>query len=280
MVIHRVGAGVFLGTTLLLATPASAAVPHVIQPGETLSGIAAANGLSAESVASFNGVAADTQVVIGQTLQVPSAEEVGAVLAAPAAPAAPAAAPGGHVVQPGETLSGVAAANGVSAESLAAQNGLAADAYLIEGQTIQVPTAGAAPAPDPAAAEPAAEPITPAPGMGHIDSPWGPLHLDSAAADSFNAMADAAMAQFGIDLHPDGTVSAYRTSEQQAALYEQFLAGTGAPANPPGSSSHELGVAVDLATPEMRSVVDQIGGQFGWSGTIPDEWWHVSYGGG
>ena len=115
--------------------------------------------------------------------------------------------------------------------------------------------------------------------MGFIDSPWGGLALDPAAAESWNAMADAAMQRFGVDLHPDGTVSAYRTYEQQASLYEQYLAGTGAPANPPGTSSHELGVAVDVATPEMRSVIDQIGGEFGWSGTIPNEWWHVSWGG-
>jgi LAS superfamily LD-carboxypeptidase LdcB len=115
--------------------------------------------------------------------------------------------------------------------------------------------------------------------MGHIDSPWGQLHLDPAAATAWNGMADAAMAQFGVDLYPGGTLSAYRTYEQQAMLYEQFLAGTGAPANPPGTSSHEVGIAVDVATPEMRSVIDEIGWQYGWSGTIPSEWWHVAYGG-
>ena len=63
-------------------------------------------------------------------------------------------------------------------------------------------------------------------------------------------------------------------------MYELFLSGAGAPANPPGCSSHELGVSVDLATPAMRDIVDQIGWQYGW-GKIeaPAEWWHVSWGG-
>jgi hypothetical protein len=30
----------------------------------------------------------------------------------------------------------------------------------------------------------------------------------------------------------------------------------------------------------MRDIVDQIGGSYGWAGTIPSEWWHVAYVGG
>ena len=45
--------------------------------------------------------------------------------------------------------------------------------------------------------------------------------------------------------------------------------------NPPGTSTHETGRAVDVAEPAMRDVIDQIGGGYGWSGTIPSEWWHV-----
>jgi hypothetical protein len=27
----------------------------------------------------------------------------------------------------------------------------------------------------------------------------------------------------------------------------------------------------------MRAVVDQIGASYGWSGTIPTEWWHIQW---
>jgi LAS superfamily LD-carboxypeptidase LdcB len=227
---RRLGAGVFLGTAAVVALGApvaSASVPHVIQPGETLWSVSAANNLTTRTVAAFNGLPEDAQVVVGQTVNVPTVDEGAAALATLPAPD-PAVAP-------------------------------------VE------------PAPAPAATSEHSNGIVSAPGMGHIDSPLGPMHLDPVAAESWNAMADAAMQQFGVDLHPGGTVSAYRTYEQQAALYEQYLAGVGAPANPPGTSSHELGVAVDVATPEMRSVIDQIGAAYGWVGTIPSEWWHVEY---
>jgi LAS superfamily LD-carboxypeptidase LdcB len=92
-------------------------------------------------------------------------------------------------------------------------------------------------------------------------------------------MRQAALAQFGVDLYPDGPLSGYRTYEQQAYLYDLFLAGAGPPANPPGTSTHELGLAVDVAEPVMRDVIDQIGPTYGWYG-ISSEWWHVEYSGG
>ena len=93
-------------------------------------------------------------------------------------------------------------------------------------------------------------------------------------------MRTDALNNYGVDLYPAGPMSAYRTSTQQGEMYEMFLSGTGAPANPPGYSSHELGVSVDLATPEMRDVVDQIGYLYGWGKTeAPTEWWHVTWGG-
>jgi len=85
---------------VIAAAPAGAAVPHVVQPGETLWSIAAANNLTTRTVAAFNGLSEDSQVVLGQTIQVPSTVEGYAALVnaglAPADPAqasAPAAAP-------------------------------------------------------------------------------------------------------------------------------------------------------------------------------------------
>jgi LysM repeat protein len=198
-----------------------------------------------------------------------------------------------HVVAPGETLWSISAANNLTTRTVAVFNGLSEDSQLLAGQTIEVPTVdegaaalasagytlGAAPAPattvssgfDPSA-------IPSAPGMGHIPSPWGELHLAPEAADSWNAMRAESLAVYGIDLVPDGPLSAYRTYEQQTYLYDLFLSGLGAPANPPGTSSHETGYAVDVDTPDMRWVIDQIGWKYGW-GKIhaPGEWWHVDY---
>lgn len=209
-----------------------------------------------------------------------------AALAATALAVAPAAAAAAvtHTVQPGETLSGIAAANGLTTDALASWNGVASDYLVIAGAPLSVPTpeeAGlGATAATTAATDPTATATAPAPWLGAIPSPWGDLYLDAGAAAAWNAMRQASLSGYGVDLHPAGPLSAYRTSTQQGEMYELFLTGAGSPANPPGYSSHELGVSVDLATPQMRDIVDAIGWQYGWGKLeAPDEWWHVSWGG-
>src|SRR5215218_5337000 len=94
---------------LIPAAPASAAVPHTVQPGETLWSIAAANNLTTRTVATYNGLSEDAQVVLGSTIMVPTTTEGYAALqnpgAVPSTPAAAAPASGGYTVQPGDTLS-------------------------------------------------------------------------------------------------------------------------------------------------------------------------------
>lgn len=152
---------------LVLAAPASAAVPHVVQPGETLWSIAAANNLTTRTVAAFNGLSENSQVVLGSTIQIPSTAEGYASLqkaglvSAPA-PSAPAAAPaaqssapaqasapaamGGYTVRPGDTLSGLAAGARVSVSAIAAMNGLDPNGILVAGTVIKLPTGAPAPA--------------------------------------------------------------------------------------------------------------------------------------
>jgi LysM repeat protein len=260
-------------------SPAAAATPHTVQPGETLWSIAAAHNLTTRTVAAFNGLPEDARVALGQTVQVPTVEEgVVALAAAPqATPApadpAPAGGSGGHLVQPGESLSSVAASRGITPAALAAVNGLGPDSYLYVGQRIEVPTAAPATPPAESGGSSTA-------GFGHVASPYGDLHLAPAAADTWNRMREESLQRYGQDLHPAGPLSAHRSTEQQRELYELHLRGEGPPAAPPGTSNHERGTAVDVETPEMRWVVDQIGHLFGWGKTeAPDEWWHVNFGG-
>ena len=67
--------GSTLLATLALAAPASAEVAHTVQPGETLWSIAAANNLTTRTVAAYNGLSEDAQVVLGSTIRVPSTVE-------------------------------------------------------------------------------------------------------------------------------------------------------------------------------------------------------------
>jgi N-acetylmuramoyl-L-alanine amidase len=132
---------------LTLAGSAHASIAHTVAPGETLWSIAAANNFTTHSVAVYNGLADDAQVVLGSTIQIPSVAEAAGRLAG-AAPAATTAAPapmGAYTVRPGDTLTGLAAASGVSPAAVAAMNGLTPDALLIAGTALKLPT-GAAPA--------------------------------------------------------------------------------------------------------------------------------------
>ncbi|MDA0141550.1 LysM peptidoglycan-binding domain-containing protein [Solirubrobacter deserti] len=178
---------------LLFAAPSTAAVPHVVQPGETLWSIAAANNLTTRTVAAFNGLSENSQVVLGSTIQVPSTSEgyaalqnAGLVSSTPAATesapssSAPAAAPaapapmGGYTVRAGDTLSGLAASSRVAVSDIAAMNGLDPNGVLLAGTVIKLPTGAPAPAraaaPEPeATVVPAAAPEPTATRVGAAD---------------------------------------------------------------------------------------------------------------
>ena len=143
---------------LLAAAPASAAVSHTVQPGETLWSIAAANNLTTRSVAAFNGLSENAQVVLGSSINVPTVAEGASALsgtvapqaAATSAPAATAAgAPavlGSYVVRSGDTLGGLARNAGVSLDSMAAANGLDPARPLLIGTVLKLPAGAPTPA--------------------------------------------------------------------------------------------------------------------------------------
>jgi soluble lytic murein transglycosylase-like protein len=180
-------AAIFLGAC---AAPASAAVPHTVQPGETLWSIAAANNLYTGALAAYNGMPAEASVVLGSTIMVPTTAEaltkVNAALAAgkiaqpsaedqatpwrpaQAAAAAPAAQPaaqsaaaprpaGAYTVQPGDTFSSLAAKSGVHPSQVAGVNGLDINGPLLAGTTIKLPPG----TPVAQAQTPAAKPVVP-----------------------------------------------------------------------------------------------------------------------
>jgi LysM repeat protein len=139
--VSRIGATALL--TLFAAAPASAGVPHVVQPGESLWSIAAANNFTTRSVAAANGLSEDAQVVLGSTITIPSVEEASAALASAGytgPSSSPSAAGGSYSVQPGDTLSGIAAAMGVTPSALAAANGLDPNGYVYAGTTLRIPS--------------------------------------------------------------------------------------------------------------------------------------------
>jgi LysM repeat protein len=158
-----------IAVVALLATPAAASAyfAHVVAPGESLSSIAAADGLSVSQLAAANGLPLDSPLISGTAVQIPP--QAAGVL--PTGSTTSAVAPvsttsttatagdgdadsddpatttsyvstssagGSYVVQPGDTLSAVAARAGVSVASLAAANGLDPSGVLVSGTALRL----------------------------------------------------------------------------------------------------------------------------------------------
>jgi hypothetical protein len=107
----------------------------------------------------------------------------------------------------------------------------------------------------------------------------GQLAKDNFCAASWNAMNVEARRQ-GVELRPTGSRSSYRTYAEQQYFWNEYQAGRGALAARPGTSNHGMGLAVDVATQQMRQMIDRIGRRFGWAkewSDAPSEWWHLRY---
>ncbi|HTU98771.1 MAG TPA: LysM peptidoglycan-binding domain-containing protein [Solirubrobacteraceae bacterium] len=122
---------------------ASAAFEHIVAKGETLSSVAAADGLSISQLAAANGMSPESQLILGSSLAIPPQNAAGeSAVSSPATSAAsegtaePEASSGGLVVQRGETLSAIASQLGMTVDSLAAANGLDPSGLLIAGTVL------------------------------------------------------------------------------------------------------------------------------------------------
>lgn len=103
--------------------------------------------------------------------------------------------------------------------------------------------------------------------------------LAKAPAAAWNAMNVEAR-RSGLELRPTGSRSSYRSYVDQQYLWNEYRAGRGNLAAKPGTSNHGMGLAVDVATPQMRAMIDRVGERFGWAkkwSDAPSEWWHLTY---
>lgn len=89
------------------------------------------------------------------------------------------------------------------------------------------------------------------------------LRVDAARA--FMAMNAESERRYRVTLRVSSARTAYRTLAEQVYFWGLYRAGRGSLAARPGTSNHGLGLAVDLATPRMRQIVDQIGAKYGWA---------------
>jgi LysM repeat protein len=119
----------------LAASPEQQGTIHVVQAGEHLTAIANRYGTTPQAIASANNLVNMNLVYVGQRLTIPGSAS------------APAQSNTYYVVDPGDTLSGIAASYGTTTQALVEANGLASANLIYVGQRLVIPGGGSAPAP-------------------------------------------------------------------------------------------------------------------------------------
>ncbi|MEN0102110.1 MAG: LysM peptidoglycan-binding domain-containing protein [Curtobacterium sp.] len=143
-------------TVTTVASVQQAPTTYTVRQGDTVSGIAARYGLSAQEILVRNGLGWNTIIHPGQSLHLASTP------VATTASATTSSSATYHVKQ-GDTISGIASRVGVSTSALLGANKLSLGSVIYPGQSLTVPRAGSS-APAAAAAAPtAAAPVAAAP---------------------------------------------------------------------------------------------------------------------
>jgi LysM repeat protein len=255
--------------TAALCAPAtaSAAFEHVVAPGESLYAVAAADGLSVDQLAAANGISADSQLTAGSTLAIPpqtgdvgttsSSSPSQSAVPSPSSSATTSSSGGGYVVQPGDTLSAIAARYGVSTDALASANGLDAAGILPAGDTLSLSggsassTEGVATAPSTdtsssSGAQPTAESVSP--------SDVGSIAAQNGVSPSLaQAIADQ---ESGFNNNEVSSTGATGVMQIEPGTWNYIQSNLGGPTLAPGSASDNVTGGVLL----LHSLLDQTGG--------------------
>jgi LysM repeat protein len=247
------------------APTSSSSDGYVVQPGDTLSAIAAANGISVDQLAAENGLAPSGILQAGATLAIGGSSPAGSTSASTsAARSTSAAAPassgsGGYVVQPGDTLSAIAAANGITVHELAAENGIDPSGLLLAGARLNVPGAQVT------SSEPAtnSQPAASSEGAQPTDETVSPGDVGQVAADNgvssslAEAIADQESGFNNNEVSSTGAVGVMQIEPGTWSFIGQNLGAT--PPLSPTSAQDNVRGGVLL----LHSLLDQTGGDPG-----------------
>ncbi len=151
---------------VVIATPdAEGKIYHIVAVGQSFWSIAIAYKITIQDLEVWNNISRNTPLIVRQRLFIPSANTEGYATPTPVGMVVPSTpAPDGkivHTVQPYNTLTTIAAAYGVTIDTLLALNGWQADWPLSIGQTLIIAPSRVTPSPTPRPLTPL-ERLTPA----------------------------------------------------------------------------------------------------------------------
>ena len=156
-----------------------------VQPGDTLTSIAARYGTTVDAIVVANNLPNRSMIYVGQTLTIPT----GSTKPPANNPPANNGQGGKYVVQSGDSFSLIAYKFGIDPQDLAAANGMTLSSVIFAGQVLTIPAAGQPqPTQAPQPTQPPQQPQPPAPPQNN------PGTYVVQPGDSFNRIA----AKFGI----------------------------------------------------------------------------------
>ncbi len=175
---------------------------HRVRRGDTLSKIAARYDTSASAIAQANGLSTRSMLRAGDTLVIPQGGRSPGKVREESSPARTAASSsrsrrqsagdsGVYVVERGDTLSTIAAANGTSPQALAEANGLSLRSKIRPGQRLALPGRESEPAPKTTASNRKSDPVPAGPRQHRVqpgETLWG---LSKKYRTSISALRDA-----------------------------------------------------------------------------------------
>jgi LysM repeat protein len=141
------------GAPITGAVAVAAGPTIVVEPGDTLSGIALRTGVPLKRLVQVNAIEDPNRIVIGQLLRLSAPAPAAPAAQRPAAARPATAAPARvHLVASGEHLTGIARHYGVTIAAIVAANGIANPSRIYAGQRLLIPSATPSAATAPAAA--------------------------------------------------------------------------------------------------------------------------------
>lgn len=232
--------------TAIVPAAASAAVRVTVQPGETLSAIGQRYGVSAQAIASYNGISDPGIIIAGSTIAVPSSSGSGSSTSYSSS--------GSHTVQPGENLGSIAARYGTSARALAQANGITNPDMVVAGTRIRVSGVAATSSSSSESTSGGGHTVQPGENLGSIAARYGTTTQAIALANGIN---DPNMVVAGRTLRVSGlprmTNASLSTSSSSGGSGHTVQPGEnlGAIAARYGTSAQAIAKANGIANPNM-----------------------------